>query len=631
MCGIAGVFEIERGRASLEMAELLGSFMTHRGPDNFGKFGFDHAAFAHNRLSLLDLSDAANQPFQNDNYALVYNGEIYNFQELRDYLIKHFDQAFKTTSDTEVLFYLLIHEGINETCKKIRGMFSFAFYDRRKHVLYLARDRYGIKPLYYHLRNGALYWSSETKALVNALGIAPNPLKTLLSINGSAERSNESTLFDDVFSLKPGSYMKFAGDCRSGEKVQYYSPIDDVDPEIYLSLERCSADEIVDRFDQLLKNSVRRMLVSDIPVGAFVSGGVDSALISAIANQVGGKINLFTADVVGKHSEFTDAKILSDHTGARLFDHKFKPEDMLSEWAETTYYYETPLIVHTNAIPFSSVARLANRRGVKAVLTGEGADELFLGYPRLLARRYNQIASFPLNFLRRCYSIVPGLKEFVFSDQSESSIEFAARLVSGFDDSIKSSLAEHNVNFVRARDRQEHSIALKLIGAKLSALLHRNDRMGMMASIEARFPYLDEDVVRFGLNLPPKFKIGRSMRWHNFKHPFLIDKWVIRALAAKYLPKPIANKQKNGFPMHGHKDLNIRPDFFKGGWLEQKLKLDRKSQEYMIQTENPYYVAKLASIEIFGKIFGMAEKIDTVRSHILSNSSLSSTESAINN
>ena len=311
-------------------------------------------------------------------------------------------------------------------------------------------------------------------------------------------------MFDDVLSLKPGSYLKFTSGKSSAEEVQYYTPTDDIDQEMYRSLEQCSAGEIVERFDHVLRKSVERMLVSDIPVGSFVSGGVDSALISAIAKDIAGEINLFTADVVGKHSEFADAQLLSDHIGASLFDHKFKPENMLADWAETTYFYENPLIVHTNAIPFSSVARLANRSGVKAVLTGEGADELFLGYPRLLARRYNGIASLPLALLKRCYGIVPGLKDFVFTNNSESSIEFAGRLANGFDESIKSSFANGNIDFVKPKDRLDHSTALKLIGAKLSALLHRNDRMGMMGSIEARFPFLDEEVVRFGLKPPSK-------------------------------------------------------------------------------------------------------------------------------
>lgn len=631
MCGIAGIYEIERGTGLLEDAQLLGSFMTHRGPDNFGSVTLDHAAFAHNRLSLLDLSDAANQPFTNADYALVYNGEIYNFRELRDGLTREFGLSFRTTSDTEVLFYLLIHRGIDRCLNEIQGMFSFAFYDRRRHEMFLARDRHGIKPVYFCQRGGSLYWSSEIKALTRAFNISPNPLKTLMSINGSAERSRQRTLFDNVYSVEPGTYLRFSEGKTRPQRYRYYTPADDIDPELYNRLNRCPRNEVVTEFDRLITQSVEKMLVSDVPVGAFVSGGLDSALLSAIAMKAAGKISLFTANVVGKFSEFDDAKLLSRHIGARLFDHKFHPEDMLRDWAATTYFYECPIIVHTNAIPFSSVSRLANQNGVKAVLTGEGADELFLGYPRLLTQRYDAIATFPLRILKSCYGVVPGLKEYVFNRSEQSSVNFAESIITGFDESIRTLNANGKLDFLRGRVRSEQAIALRLLGEKLAALLHRNDRMGMMASIEARFPYLDEEVVKFGINLPTRFKIGRSVRWHNYKHPFLIDKWIIRALAEKYLPKRIAHKKKSGFPMHGHKDLRVKPDFFRNGWIEDVLRLDRRSQDYMIKTQNPYYLAKIASIEVFGRIFGRQQSVEEVTTHILNNSEImASTPFAMN-
>jgi asparagine synthase (glutamine-hydrolysing) len=199
----------------------------------------------------------------------------------------------------------------------------------------------------------------------------------------------------------------------------------------------------------------------------------------------------------------------------------------------------------------------------------------------------------------------------------ESSVEFASRLLYGFGESQRIVDARNKLGFLSGRARNEQGITLRLLGNKLSALLHRNDRMGMMSSIEARFPYLDEDLIKFSINLPARFKIGRSVRWHNYKHPFLIDKWVIRALAEKYLPRGLAFKKKKGFPMYGHKNVRVRPSFFKNGWLEQNLKIRQKDQEYMVETEDPYYIAKVASVEIFGRIFGMGSSVEDVRSHVL--------------
>ena len=447
-----------------------------------------------------------------------------------------------------------------------------------------------------------------------------------MAINGSAERSSGATLFDGINSVRQGTVLKFCCNREQATEVRYYSPVDDIDRDRFREYDKLNARQIVDEFDRLLTDSVRKMLVSDAALGSFVSGGVDSALISAIAKKEAGEVNLFTADVVGKYSEFEDARTLSSHISSKLYDCKFDPQQMLSDWASTTYHYESPIIVHTNAIPFASVAQLARSTGVKGVLTGEGGDELFLGYPRLLTRRYESLVGLPLTILKQCYGVLPGLREYVFGSEKGSAVDFATQVMLGFEESSKSSTANGHLDFIDSRWRAEHGITIRLLGEKLSALLHRNDRMGMMASIEARFPYLDEDIIKFGINLPSRFKIGRSPRWHNYKHPFLIDKWIIRALAERYLPRSIVSKKKNGFPMYGHKNLRLKPNFFKNGWVEEMFKFDTSAQDFMLKSQDPYHVAKLASIEVFGRLFGMRQTIDDVQGHIMATSQLNVTE-----
>ena len=618
MCGIAGIFQRNGRSVSLETVETMGSLTAHRGPDNFTVEAFGKVALAHNRLSLLDLSPAGNQPFKNDDYALVYNGEIYNFREIRARLEEKFGVVFKTSSDTEALFFSLIHEGIETCLKNLRGMFAFAFYDRRKNELWIARDRLGIKPLYYAARGTEFCWSSEMKSLALALGFAPDALKTLFAVNGIAEKSNEYTLFREITPVKPGSFLKISAGASEPQEFFYYRILDDFEPEIYRAAERKSRAEIASEFESLMHSAVESVLISDAPLGAFASGGIDSSLISAIAAKTYPQLKLFTANVVGKFSEFKDAKKLSEHLGAELFEYRFEPEMMLRDWTRATYFYETPIIVHANAMPFSNVSQITREQGVKAVLTGEGADELFFGYPHLLTRRYERFARLPVSFVQSLYNFAPRLKKHLFPNAKRSALEFANQIAQNFESPRRESEALEKLDFLGANEKQEQFLTMRMLGDHLVTLLHRNDRMGMMNSVEARFPFLDERLVKFAINLPAKFKIGRSPRFHNWKHPFLVDKWVVRQMAEKLLPPALAHKPKLGFPMLGLQKVRFADEFFKNGWVAENFALDEKARRYMLAAEEPYFVGKLASIEIFGRLFGRRESIDAVQNHVLS-------------
>ena len=161
-----------------------------------------------------------------------------------------------------------------------------------------------------------------------------------------------------------------------------------------------------------------------------------------------------------------------------------------------------------------------------------------------------------------------------------------------------------------------------MIKEHLVTLLHRNDRMGMMSSIEARFPFLDEPLIKFAVNLPTKFKIRRTAKFHNYKHPFLVDKWIVRKAAEKYLPRELVNKKKNGFPMFGHKFIRVNDRFFADGWIADSLGLKKNAQEFMIRTQDPYFVAKLASVEIFGRIYSLGQSLEDVKKHVIDNAQI---------
>jgi asparagine synthase (glutamine-hydrolysing) len=235
----------------------------------------------------------------------------------------------------------------------------------------------------------------------------------------------------------------------------------------------------------------------------------------------------------------------------------------------------------------------------------------------LLTRRYESLASFPVKAIKSLYKISPKLHDFLFPENGLTPLSFIDKLVQGFEVDRLCRNAEEKLNFLNKKDRHEQYLTIKMTREHLVTLLHRNDRMGMMSSIEARFPFLDEEIVKFAINLPSKFKIGRSSRFHNYKHPFLIDKWIVRKTAEKYLPRELVRKKKNGFPMFGHKFVKIKKGFFENGWIADCLGLKNDVQEFFIKTQDPYFVAKLASVEIFGRIFAQGQSLENIKSHVL--------------
>lgn len=615
MCGIAGILTRPDSVVDAACLQAMGRTQSHRGPDNFSVFTQHHFGCAHNRLSILDLSAAGNQPYCDERFVLVYNGEIYNYLALREKL-EALGVAFQSTSDTAVLFAHLVHCGVAATLQAIRGMFAFSFYDRQEDTVYLCRDRLGIKPLIWTFRAGSLYWASEAKALLAAPGVRPDPVKTLYAVAGIAEHSGEYTIFEDVYLVPPGSYIA----CRAGEQprppVAYYDITAEVDEATYNHLDRLTPPAVDELFDGLLTRSVQRMLMSDAPIGVFVSGGIDSGLVATLAAAEDPDLSLFTANVVGRHSEFADAQLLSASLQRPLFEARFTPDMLVRDWAEATYFYEVPLITHTNAVPFAHVARRARAQGVKAVLTGEGADELFLGYPRLLADRFRKYLTAPVAFLQATYGLFPGLREYLFPQPTQGVEGFLNLAVQGFERQRLREKGYQAYAFVPSGQRAGQYLTIQMLREGLIALLHRNDRMGMLASIESRFPYLDEEIVRFAINLPVRKKAAHTLRVHNPKHPFMVDKAIVRRVAAQHLPPALIQKPKSGFPMYGLRNVRTRAGYFRGGYVATLLGLTADAEAYMLRTQPPYHVAKLIAVDVFGRLFAMNQSVEAVSEHL---------------
>lgn len=611
MCGIAGIVHHDATPVAEDVLTRMLRSLRHRGPDDSGTASDQGIGMAHTRLSILDLSTAGHQPWSEGSHALVYNGEIYNFRELRKELEQQ-GVEFSSTSDTEVLFASLVRHGVADTVARCRGMFAFAFADFEARTVHLCRDRFGIKPLYYHPGSRGLVFASEVKALREAVELHLHPVATLYSTAGVADQSNSRTIFTDVLQVPPG-HIVLVEDGRPRTPEPYYEIHKEIDPDHYQELDSLTDREITDRFARLLDDAVERLLVSDAPMGAFVSGGVDSALIASIASRhVPGAFQLFTANVIGPHSELEDAQRLAAALGRPLAQADFPPERLIEGLTACTWHYEAPLVKHNNSVPFADVASLARRSGVKAVLTGEGADELFLGYPRLLTERYRPVLAAPRTAVDWLYRKIPKLADFIAEGGSAATEAFLGLAVQGYERQLLREEGLNSYGFLPDKNRRPHYETIQAMREGILALLHRNDRMGMMHSIEARFPFLDEEIVRFSVNLPLRRKIAWTRHFHNWKHPFLEDKHVVRSTASRVLPSATARKKKAGFPMHGFRELVVDPSAFSDGWVAQQLRLDARSSTYLHENAPPYELAKLFSIEVFARLFEFGQPLEMV-------------------
>lgn len=613
MCGIAGALMAPGHDIDPAEIDRMGHALRHRGPDNVGAFCDGQYGVAHTRLSILDLSPAGNQPFVDGRYSLVYNGEIYNYLDLRQGLIDR-GVPLAGTSDTEVLFRLLILDGVDATLPRLRGMFAFSFYDATSRTVYLCRDRLGIKPLLYRYRDGALHWASEAKAIAGGCGLEIDQTRLLLSTGLQFDGRGEHTVFRHVRNVPAGSYLA----AKAGQAPtlhRYHDWTDEISESAYRALDAESMPAIVERFAGLLRQSTTRMLLSDAPMGVFVSGGIDSSLIAALAFESDPDLALFTANVVGKYSEVESARLLAGSLGTSLHEADYGRDDVLRQWARGTWHYEAPLIAHMNALPLAVTAELAQRTGVKAVLTGEGSDELFLGYAPYVARRYQGLTA-PVNLLIKAYGVVPSVRRFLFPRDDANVGLLYPKLMSDFADDTTEAKFSEAYGFLPRAKRRDHLSTASLLTSHLASLLQRNDRMGMLAGIESRFPFLDDDVVTFALNLPARFKVQRVPRIHNRRHPFLMDKAVVRRAATATLPAALTSREKLGFPTYAHHSLVIDRQFFDGGYVEDAFELTTEARERLVSDRFRYFGALLASVEVFGRLFAGGEAHEAVTAHL---------------
>jgi len=480
MCGIFGITK----KTLINQSDVSGAtILCHRGPDNEGNWENEDVKLEHSRLAIIDLTDAGNQPFElSEGKILVFNGEIYNFQELRK---KWFDenQPWQTHSDTEVLYRGLVNKGL-DCLNELNGMFAFGFYDTVSNKIFLVRDRYGIKPVYYYHNELDFIFASEQKAIAKFTGWNPN-LKNLSEYSVFKYVSGNKTIIENIFELEPGHAAEF--DVASGE-LKIWRWYDFVK-------ERTEEEIDYEKLEKIIFESIKRHLISDAPVGIQLSGGIDSSILAWYVNKIKGEgIKSFSINFL--ESKF-DESVEAAQTAKKFnFDHHsipFSVTDFIEIWPKAIEFFDEP-INHPHTLPLFKLYQVAKEH-VKVLLSGEGADEVFLGYEH--HKKILNITNFKdlRNFSK--FLDFDLIKEYLNLDLIENTGDCWGN---------KTKSAKYWIS------KGSTGISGYEFHHHLNTLLNRIDKMSMAHSVEVRTPFLDNELVEFGLkqNVDSLFRFSEN-------------------------------------------------------------------------------------------------------------------------
>jgi len=616
MCGIAGAVCLTNPGDREDLHGLVAGMCDvqhHRGPDDSGVETVGRVVFGSNRLSIIDLSSAGHMPMTNEarSWWIVYNGEIFNFQELRDEL-RELGYQFRSRTDTEVVLHAFKEWG--PAClERFTGMFGLAIYDRQQDCLILARDRFGKKPLYYAQRSGRLYFASEMKAMLPALGeLRPNQQRLAeWSLYRNVDFGSPDTLIEGVLSLPPGHYMMIR-EGRVEAPRRYYSAESQIDASVYGRLRAQPVEKTVNEIEQLVVAAVKDRLVSDVPVGTLCSGGIDSSLVTALAASEIRDITAFNVSVVGYEEidENRYARMVTDKLGLKLLTLPMVPEMFRENLPRAIYHSDAPL-THPNSVAFLLVSEFARGHGVKILLSGEAADELFGGYMQRY-RRYRQIltlrklASYLPGKLRRTVSLVgyafDGIPVTAFSEYS-GLLQHATSFLDRYSREDLRLRCLDAYKFVeKESERAVLAAMLADITNFLTPLLRRLDRMSMAASVEARAPFMDHRLVSTVLNLPLSLRLrGKE------------DKWILKQVAARYLPNQVVFRKKVGFPLPLGDYIGPLADveLFKSGFCVNYLDMQPTAMLDAVVNwrANVNGFFNLLALELWGRLFFMRQGV----------------------
>lgn len=546
MCGICGIVE-KKSDVDRSILKRMNDSLYHRGPDDEGFYINKNVGLASRRLSIIDIY-GGKQPIKNEdgNIVTVFNGEIYNYIELREELEKR-GHKFATKSDTEVIVHLYEEEG-EDFVDSLNGMFAIAIYDQKKEKLILARDRAGEKPLYFGNFPEFFIFASELKSILSNPKVSREINLKSLSLYLMLEYiPSPFSIIDGINKLKPGHILIY----KDGEHTikRYFNLTKIVTPQ--------NEKEVIERIDELICNSVKIRLRSDVDVGIFLSGGLDSSLVTYYAVNLGGKIKTFNISFdEPSFDESKFAKIVANFLGTEHIEEKFDQHKMLEIFPHVISFIDEPF-ADPSILPTYLVSKLA-RNYVKVVLGGDGGDELFGGYPTYFAHK-----------LMNIYKIVP-FKKFISSisnilpvSHSNFSLDFKIkkflegqnlegwrrhiRWMGAFsEEELKKILVPYEESKISLEDFISETVlpedpnnffVLDFKTYLADDVLVKVDRASMMNSLEARAPFLDPNIINFAYSLQERFKV------RNFRTKYILRK----LLDSKSFPKEVINRPKKGF------------------------------------------------------------------------------------
>ena len=622
MCGLLGIYGQKIDKNVFVNALNL---QKHRGPDDYGYFENKSIQLGHRRLSIIDLSSRSKQPMSSEDgrITVVFNGEIFNFKELRDSLKKK-GYKFKTYSDTEVL--LNSYHYYKEKCLDLFiGMFAFAIYDANDDSIFIARDRLGVKPLYYK-NNGMFVFSSEIKSILkmfkNVSSIDLNSVSSYLSFRSP---SLESTFFNEIKQLAPAHYIKYKN--KNLEIVRYW------DLSKSLSLSRVDKGEIYykEKLMSLLESSVQYRMISDVPIGSYLSGGVDSsAIVSIMSNSQKLPVNTYTIGLKDAN-EFDYAKIISQQYNTIHCEMTVSPNDYLSTTQKMIDFKDSPIGVPNEVFLYLMSRKLKNKATV--VLTGEGADEIFGGYGRIFRSTDDYIKSLNLangiykgvqekkikESLKNTYGRIGFKNEVDHFMQKYQYIVFQEKKAM-FNKDINIDLIEEEIRrpFVKAFkevSKFEYMSKIMYVFEKLHlpVLLNRVDSATMAASVEARVPFVDHRLVEFAFSIPNKYKLKwlvdpsevEELTGDKISEKYDTPKYILKKTLEDRIPNKILYRKKVGFPVPIdkimlEKNKKMVKDLIMNGALLRTI-FNRKEVERLFQSGTTSYnkIWSLFNLEVF--------------------------------
>lgn len=574
MCGIAGSINFKGEPVSENLLKTMTETMTHRGPDDDGYFRDVHVALGFRRLSIIDLS-GGKQPMSNEDGTIwvIFNGEIYNFQELREILLTK-GHTFKTKSDTEVIVHG--YEEWGERCmERFCGMFAYALYDQKNKKVMLVRDRLGVKPLHYAWVDGQLLFGSEMKAILAhpKFNRAPS-LPALSSYLTFRYPQGDQPVFANMKRLEPGHFLTVT---PSGVTLTKYW-----DVPFHARKEDFGEYHYLERINELMTKTVARRMVSDVPVGMYLSGGLDSSIVAALMSRLSSKpIETFSIGFPeDKYDESDAAKLVARHCGANHHALLLPQENYLELLPKAIAIKDAPLSIPHEIALYQLSREL--KKYVTVALSGEGSDELFGGYGRVqrspmdwkkikfvqsyVPRRIQRpmMAAFGAGTNAERWLAIPNAMEHLFSVYNwipfeEKWLLFTPEVneMLAYDEQEKKAWAAH---FDLVKDGDPYDQVLYLFEKRhLLCLLDRLDAMSMAAGVEARVPFVDHELVEFASTIPSYYKLrwrsplhkARALFTTSFSASERLDqsKDILRRYAKSLLPEEVVNRKKFGFPV----------------------------------------------------------------------------------